>query len=386
MNMALVATINGLTSGAFLIARGPAGLLRLRTDDGSSRDVTLRAGGPLAAEIVLSTANVVAGPEDTLVEVSTSIASRFMNDATIELVVAGTVVVTIPFTSVAAPEIQFEGRFQCRLASDPDGFDHPWGVSSSFGLYAVQGPNPSSPYEPSLDRIIRFETAIALRPFCPVIGVSVKRVRGRLSDGTQMSFDVGDLILGVPVQLGPNCKFDAQDGAVAAPGFEPISDFQISVGAMFFGETDPSVARPDPSSPPPSKAPYADGFFRMDQFGSVAPSDLGYPEANWTDRATAITSQKLALLNAQVPTDAKEIAIRDRRILEHSSNLGGISFPLRMMERYSGTIDQNIQITPGDSLVMKAFMASTSFRFYGEFFDFDSDCQCGTVWGTITPI
>jgi len=69
--------------------------------------------------------------------------------------------------------VRFRGNFQCRLATDPDAFDDPWGHDSSFGMYAVQGPDPDHPNEPPLDRIIRFSGAVAPRPFCPPIGVRV---------------------------------------------------------------------------------------------------------------------------------------------------------------------------------------------------------------------
>ena len=173
--------------------------------------------------------------------------------------------------------IQFEGRYQCRLATDPDGFDNLWGQDSSFGMYSL------SPVEPPLDRIIRFQGALALRPFCAPIGVFVRRIRGSLSGGSIELFTAGDSVIGLPVSLGPNCKFDARDGAFAQPGFEPISDFRLSIANVFQGETDPALPRVDPSAPPPSRAPYADGLFRMDMTSPRKPADLGYPDATWPD-------------------------------------------------------------------------------------------------------
>src|SRR4029453_458188 len=48
----------------------------------------------------------------------------------------------------------------------PPPSDHPRGENSSFGVYAVEGPDPGNPDEPPLDRIVRFHDAVALRPFC----------------------------------------------------------------------------------------------------------------------------------------------------------------------------------------------------------------------------
>lgn len=115
----------------------------------------------------------------------------------------------------------------------------------------------------------------------------------------------------------------------------------------------------------------------------LKPSDFGYPDANWTARATTITQRKMALLQAQTATTPKDVAIRARRNLEHTRNVGGLQFALRLMERYTGTVDRNVSIIPGDSTSLQALKALPALRFYAEFFDFDSDCQSGTVWGTL---
>ena len=90
-------------------------------------------------------------------------------------------------------------------------------------------------------------------------------------------------------------------------------------------------------------------------------------------------------LQNQVPQSAAESRIRTRRIQEHTDNLGGLQFTLRMVERYSGLIDREIAISPGVSAVLGYFTSLPAFAFRGEFFDFDTDCQGGTVTGTIGP-
>jgi len=384
--VAVIITLNGAaTNTAFLIGGGSEGILRLKTNGSSTVNVTLRGTGPLAGAMTFTPASLSVNGTEVSASVKVSAVSAAIADAVIEAVVGGAVVATFAFTSVTKPEMQFEGRFQCRLATDPDGFDHKWGAMSSFGMYAVQGPNAAAPFEPPLDRIVRFQNAVALRSLCPVIGVKVLRIRGELAGGTVVSFEAGDEILGTAVSLGPKCVFDAQDGAFAEPGFEPISNFELAVGTAFSGKSEPGLPRP-PGTPPPSKAPYADGFFRMDNVSTLRPPDFGFPEATWTARSTALTAQKLADLNAQVAVTPAEVAIRARRILEHTNNLPGIRFAARMVERYTGVIDQNITVVPGNSSILKSFAGGTAFRFHGEFFDFDSDCQSGTVWGTIGKI
>jgi hypothetical protein len=123
----------------------------------------------------------------------------------------------------------------------------------------------------------------------------------------------------------------------------------------------------------------------MDQMSTLKPSDFGYPDTDWTSRSLAVTSKKITDLNSQSAVTPRDIAIRNRRIQEHTNNLSGIRFALRLMERYTGLINQSLSVNPGNSSVLQALQPLPAFRFYCEFFDFDSDCQCGTVWGTIGP-
>jgi hypothetical protein len=63
--------------------------------------------------------------------------------------------------------LDFEGWFQCRLATDPDPTDEPRGVSGfTFAL----------PGEPDLDRVIRFHDPVAPRSHAPAVGVFVRAV------------------------------------------------------------------------------------------------------------------------------------------------------------------------------------------------------------------
>src|SRR5262249_54708565 len=149
----------------------------------------------------------------------------------------------------------------CRLATDPDPFNSPWGMNSSFGMYAVQGPDPANPDEPPLDRIIRLQDPVALRPFCEPVGAAVTAIEAQVGAGTA-SFKVGDPVLGLPVRLGPNSKFESQDGGFAQAGLEPISEFEFHVGTVFFGRSAAAVPR-NASDPPGSTAPYADGLFKL---------------------------------------------------------------------------------------------------------------------------
>lgn len=375
--------LNGADTKQGFVVAGIAAELSIKTQDGSSGSVKLRASGSAEGNLTINPSTFDVSPDPVLVQIEDAEPSDSINDHTIEAVLEDNVISQFSFTVIQSPRIQFEGRFQCRLSTDPDGFAHPWGANSSFGMYAIEGPNPSDPLEPPLDRIIRFHNPVALRKHALPVGVFVSRIEGALSDGSIVKLEEGDAVIGQPVSLGPQCKFDARDGFFAAVGFEPISDFEFSIGTMYSGATDPALPRLDSRMPPPNNAPYADGFLRMDQVSPLAPSDFGYPDASWTERSSRIPSEKVSLLQAEVPASQSEQIIRDRRIQEHLTNRGGIEFSIRMVERYTGVIDRSISIIDANSPAMQALALLSGHRWYAEFFDFDTDVQCGTVWGTL---
>ena len=144
--MGIIVSLNTAPSSTtYVISGGPAGSLRLHTDDGTTQAVELMVVGPLAGAVHLTEVSFQVSPVEKIVGLTATVASTGMADGTIEVLSSGVVVATYNFTAITEPEIQFEGRFQCRLATDPDGFDNPWGAASSFGMYAVQGPDAAAP-------------------------------------------------------------------------------------------------------------------------------------------------------------------------------------------------------------------------------------------------
>jgi hypothetical protein len=379
--------LNGAVSGqGFLVAPAGgqvfSGTLSLRVAAGADIDVLLRTAATSATAVFFDQPAVHVTTVPTSVKIHSIAGSVAVNDTVIEAVAGGNVLAQFQFTVVQNPVLRYSGRFQCRLATDPDPFNSPWGLNSSFGMYAVEGPDPTNPDEPPLDRIIRFQDPVALRPFCEPVGVTATAIEAQVGTGTTSLFKVGDSVLGLPVRLGPNSKFESQDGAFAQAGFEPISEFELRVGMAFFGRSAPAVPR-NASDPPGSTAPYADGLFKLDEVGPWKPGDFGYPEPNWTKHSVAVTTAKKAALLAQAPSTPAATRIRDRRLQEHNTNLGGIQAAMRLIERYSGLIDRDLNITPGDS-VMLAYLASfAKFSFLGEFFNFDTDVQSGLITGTL---
>ncbi|WP_216870596.1 hypothetical protein [Modestobacter excelsi] len=387
------ASVEGAPSGrAFLIVPAAGtpvpGRLTLRTVDGSQGDVVVRVQSGSGAGVHVDPATVHASAVATEVTVTATSPSAAVNDTTIEVVQGTTVLASIALTAVARPAVRFRGTFQCRLPTDPDPFDHPWGENSSFGVFAVQGPDPDHPDEPPLDRVVRFHDGVALRPFCDPIGVDVTSIEARVGDET-VQFDVGDPVIGLPVRLGSACVFDGRNRTFAPDGFEPIAEFRLELGTVYAGASAPAVPRPSPADPPGSTAPYANGVVLTDADPSAdGPGDFGIPAATWAENAWNTIAVKLSRLVAQQPADERSTRIRDRRIQEHTDTrpghgLDAIATPLQFMERYTGLIDREVVVASPRHGAL-AFLADLpAVRFTADFLAFDTDCQIGRVTGTL---
>jgi hypothetical protein len=386
---ALEAALND--GGSFLVVsdddhRFP-GRLTLRTTDGSSGEVDVRTAGG-GATIQASPARVQVSGSPVEVELLATGPSSAPEDTTIQVTRGANVLAELPVTAISSPAVRFRGTFQCRLPTDPDPYDHQWGENSSFGVYAVQGPDPSNPDEPPLDRIVRFHDPVALRPFCDSIGVNVVSIDADVGGGT-VAFDSGDRLIGQEVRLGPACVFDGRNRTFAPDGFEPIADFQLEIGTLFSGASAPAVARPSPADPPGSTAPYASGIIALDADpAGGSPADFGLPFATWTEYSWATLAIKQAQLAGQETANDREQRIRDRRIQEYADTrpghgLGALRTPLVFMERYTGLIDKDVT-TPAETDGMLSFLRTLpAVRVTVDFLAFDSDCQTGRVTGTL---
>jgi hypothetical protein len=299
------------------------------------------------------------------------------------------VVARLELTVLAEPRVRFSGRFQCRLATNADAHDHEWGTSaSSFRMYAVQGPLALDPNvatdEPPLDRIIRFHDGVAVRPLCDPIKVGVKGIEADVG-GSRLLFETGDPLIDLPVRLGPSCRFEEQDGAFSVPGLQPIADFRFEIGSVFAGGSEPAAKRlnPDPNAKPPSNAPYADGAFFLDAIGPWKPKDFGFLEDTWLEHAQVVVATKLTDLRTREPADGPAHRIWQRRVLEHESFPGGIISAMRRVQRFTGSIDRQLMFLPAPEGVLAYLRTLSAIPFFAEFFNFDTDCQSGTVTGTL---
>jgi hypothetical protein len=110
--------------------------------------------------------------------------------------------------------LNFEGWFQCRLATDPDPSDEPRGASG--WTFAVAG-------EEDLDRVIRLQEPISPRSHGPEVGVLVRTV----TVGERHILD--HPLVGGQVQLLDEPKFEGRNGIVAEDAAEGIDPFHLRI-------------------------------------------------------------------------------------------------------------------------------------------------------------
>lgn len=118
-------------------------------------------------------------------------------------------------------EIEFQGWFQCRLATDTDG---------AFVRRGVTGNAFAIGDEPDLDRVIRFQPDDAIkRSHCPPVGVGVTSARLIKSalHAPQSGIPVPKLI-GAAVNLLGNPKFEGRNHLVCEDG-ELVDPFALEI-------------------------------------------------------------------------------------------------------------------------------------------------------------
>lgn len=121
--------------------------------------------------------------------------------------------------------VAFEGWFQCRLPTDPDPTDEPWGITG--GTFAGPG-------EPPLDRVIRLQDPLALRyprtetPF----GVNVTTVY-ETSHGPQDNVSQTELknhpLIGAKLRFLKDAMYHQRNNIIVEGLISPIDPLVISL-------------------------------------------------------------------------------------------------------------------------------------------------------------
>ena len=114
-------------------------------------------------------------------------------------------------------QLNYEGYFQCRLATDPDPTDEKRGIA---------GPTFSVAGEPYLDRIIRLQNPVAIRfPRQDDFGVTVRAVQ--INDQPIPDHP----LLGAGVELLDGAKFHSLNFIVSDTADTPIAPFHLRITA-----------------------------------------------------------------------------------------------------------------------------------------------------------
>ena len=393
--MAILIQVNGNTSGeGFLIA--PDGTrtfpvpVGLKTDDGSTVAATLQiaAGG---ASVVFSSASVTISPVETFIDIHATSASTSRNDTVLQVLVSGTPQASFNLTAISNVQVWFKGRFQARFATDSDFYNHPRGTSSGW-QFALDGEPDFVPADSVADsitkpvgRVMRFNNPVPLRSHVAPIGVSVNSIRATVG-GVDQDFFAGDPIIGQQVDLGPNSYFagnsprnpaDPLPAEQYGAAFEPIALFEFHISNVFSGTSLNATDRPIANGLPP-----------------LTPAEkTAYGVVTLTNFNTARKAQLVADFTALSPADqaasiGQNLAIRVRHLGGDPAVPGGpltgtLGAGWNRKEEYTGLINKDVTFQPSNSVVLEYLAGYNSFIFYGKFFNFHSDEQCGQVHGNV---
>lgn len=385
--MAILLSINNNNiSGGFLLA--PAnGInfpvpLTLQTDDGSTINATLQFSSN-GANAVLSNTIVQVSPLATTLQIHAGTASASRNDTVLQVLVGGVLQVSFNLTAITNPKVKFKGRFQTRFATSGDYYNDPRGHVGSSLIVALEGePDfvPTLNNVPLADgqfvgRVIRFSNPEVMRSHVAAIGVSVNAIIATVG-GTEEVFTVGDPIIGMPVDLGPNCYFSGnrpRNPADPAPyenhpdGGEPLGNFEFHIGNVFSGKSATLADRPigggATSLTPTEQTQYA--ITSLSSFN--------------TTRRNLLTAD----FNLLSPADQTGTAA-GRNITARIDKInGGGEFGYLAKQINTGLINGALSFSPTDSSVLGFFSGYNSFNFTCKFFNFHSDDMCGQVDGDV---
>jgi hypothetical protein len=269
--MAVHMSLGGNAAGdGFLIA--PLGStydaeIALWTDSGTA-SVTLQAS-PNPANLVFSTAGpITLSTTPTILTVHSLLQSASRGDTTIQVLEGATVVASFTVTSIKHPQVNFNGRFEARFATDADrpyinpiytdtashtANDDPVPLSQgrTFGLEGepnfvpITGTVPTNLAMTGVGRNVRLNNPVALRSHAAPVVSTVVSISGDTATTTGETFLAGDPLIGQAVNFGPDTYLAGNDDSSDTPGpaptpeefwsagDEPMALFEIHIGAAF---------------------------------------------------------------------------------------------------------------------------------------------------------
>ena len=258
-------------------------------------------------------------------------------------------------------DLVFQGWFQCRLATDPDPYDEPRGVSGYVHAYAG---------EPDLDRVLRLQAPPFVRAHGPPVGVRVHRV---WRDGQE---EDEHPLEGASVELVEEPKFEGRNGVIADDGFEPIWPFALRVVQGRFT----LARRVVPADPDhPFEGLLAGGV-------EAAPAEIreatgiGDLAAVWADRVSRLQQ------DAETAAEPEHSAVRERlEFLEASLAApgGGASRFFGARLRYSYELTSTPVVQDPDGWLTPSIDAAGPWRVDFWMGGWDADVLCGFCSGQL---
>lgn len=276
-------------------------------------------------------------------------------------------------------DIDFEGWWQCRFATDPDPSDDPRGVS---------GPTFTTAGEPVFDRVIRFQSPVSPRwPFTDAVGVTVRAVT---VNGEAQAHSA---LLGQPVDLRGDPQFHQRNLVLVGQPFQVLIDpFDLQVGTegavMLRRRALWDVTRPDLGI----EDVFLDPALIAPRMNTVAVQSPVVAEATGILDYAGYRRQRLADLTTRRrgATDPVEQAALDQRIiaLDDDAILTGVRLAgeqfLGMQVSYDFALDGTPRVLDPAGALGGTVGTSQAWALTMWWGGYDVDTLCGYVRGTLS--
>jgi hypothetical protein len=258
--------------------------------------------------------------------------------------------------------LEFEGWFQCRLATDPDPWDERRGISGWTFVY---------PGESDLDRIIRFQYADAPRSHGPQVGVKVTKVT---IDGGAMP---GHPLAGANVNLLDSPVFEGHNGIIAESAKEPIVPFSIEMSG-----TGVSLRRSDPldlSSPLELRRRQPERFEANSRTAAQATGIADYLQY----RMQRKSNLEADLLSETDPLKRFALGERIDRLSQSDLTRDIATFSLGFLVAYRFTLRGNSAVEDPENKLGGSVNTSAAWPLEFWMGAWDADALCGFTRGTV---